>query len=41
MHTSGRGLDIVDSLSRDWGINEEAAGSKAVWASFDTEEPAV
>jgi hypothetical protein len=33
MDTSGRGLDIVDSLSLDWGIND-AAGSKAVWATF-------
>ncbi|HET6561018.1 MAG TPA: ATP-binding protein [Marmoricola sp.] len=30
----GRGLDIVDQVSRDWGVR--AGGrSKAVWARFD------
>ena len=34
MDESGRGLEIVNVVSLDWGINEDAAGSKAVWASF-------
>jgi len=34
MDTAGRGLVIVDTVSLEWGINEDAAGSKAVWASF-------
>ena len=31
---TGRGLEIVDIVSLAWGTNEDAAGSKAVWASF-------
>jgi len=34
MATRGRGLDIVDFVALEWGINDDAAGSKAVWASF-------
>lgn len=34
MATRGRGLDIVDMVALEWGINEDAAGSKAIWASF-------
>jgi anti-sigma regulatory factor (Ser/Thr protein kinase) len=34
MDPSGRGLEIVDIISLDWGIDEDAAGSKGVWASF-------
>ena len=34
MDSSGRGLEIVDIVSSDWGIDTDAAGSKAVWASF-------
>jgi anti-sigma regulatory factor (Ser/Thr protein kinase) len=34
MDTAGRGLEIVDIVSLAWGISEDAAGSKAVWASF-------
>jgi anti-sigma regulatory factor (Ser/Thr protein kinase) len=30
----GRGLAIVDIVSHDWGVDEDGAGSKAVWASF-------
>jgi anti-sigma regulatory factor (Ser/Thr protein kinase) len=30
----GRGLAIVDFVSHDWGISEDGAGAKAVWASF-------
>jgi two-component sensor histidine kinase len=39
MDLSGRGLDIVGIISRDWGIKEEGAGSKAVWASFAIRGP--
>jgi hypothetical protein len=39
MDLSGRGLEIVGIVSLDWGINENAAGSKAVWASFAIREP--
>ena len=35
----GRGLEIVDIVSLDWGINEDGAGSKAVWASFAVRGP--
>jgi hypothetical protein len=34
MDSTGRGLDIVDIISLAWGITEDPAGSKAVWASF-------
>jgi anti-sigma regulatory factor (Ser/Thr protein kinase) len=34
MDPSGRGLEIVDIISLDWGIDEDAAGSKGIWASF-------
>jgi hypothetical protein len=30
----GRGLDIVDQVSRDWGVRAQK-GTKAVWARFD------
>jgi anti-sigma regulatory factor (Ser/Thr protein kinase) len=39
MDSSGRGLEIVDIISLDWGVNEEGDGSKAVWASFAMREP--
>ena len=39
MDPSGRGLEIVDSVSLDWGTNEDGAGSKAVWASFAIRAP--
>jgi hypothetical protein len=32
--SAGRGLEIVDIVSLAWGITEDPAGSKAVWASF-------
>lgn len=38
MATSGRGLEIVDMVSQDWGIDHDAAGSKSVWASFAIRE---
>jgi anti-sigma regulatory factor (Ser/Thr protein kinase) len=37
LQTGGRGLGIVNILSRDWGVIREE-GSKTVWASFDTRE---
>jgi anti-sigma regulatory factor (Ser/Thr protein kinase) len=30
----GRGLDLVDQVSRDWGVRAHH-GTKAVWARFD------
>jgi anti-sigma regulatory factor (Ser/Thr protein kinase) len=32
----GRGLLLVDALSVAWGVSNEAAGGKSVWASFPT-----
>lgn len=34
LDTNGRGISIVQALSRDWGVNEYEGGSKAVWAEF-------
>ena len=34
MHTSGRGLSIVDLVSRDWGVTRRAGETKSVWATF-------
>jgi anti-sigma regulatory factor (Ser/Thr protein kinase) len=31
---NGRGIAIVQALSRDWGVNHYEAGGKAVWAEF-------
>jgi hypothetical protein len=39
MDLSGRGLEIVGILSRDWGTTEDGAGPKAVWASFAIRGP--
>ncbi|HET7196050.1 MAG TPA: ATP-binding protein [Nocardioides sp.] len=39
MDLSGRGLEIVDIVTLDWGTNEDRAGSKAVWASFPVRGP--
>jgi anti-sigma regulatory factor (Ser/Thr protein kinase) len=39
MDTSGRGLEIVDMVSLDWGVHEDGLGSKAVWASFALRGP--
>jgi hypothetical protein len=30
----GRGLELVDVVSTDWGVNTDGTASKAVWASF-------
>lgn len=32
---SGRGIAIVDLVSRDWGVAVDASGGKSVWAAFD------
>lgn len=34
MDAGGRGLEIVDLISLQWGLVKDPAGSKAVWASF-------
>ncbi len=39
LEEAGRGLEIVDIVSLEWGINEDGAGSKAVWASFPIRGP--
>jgi len=36
MDTHGRGLLLVDRISHDWGVVEEADGAASVWASFLT-----
>jgi anti-sigma regulatory factor (Ser/Thr protein kinase) len=33
--TSGRGLAIVEEVSRSWGVATAEDGTKAVWASFE------
>ena len=33
---SGRGIAIVQALSRDWGVPSRASGGKSVWAQFDS-----
>ena len=35
MDLNGRGLMLVELLSREWGVDVEGPGSKSVWASFD------
>ena len=37
MATRGRGLDIVASVSHDWGVSCTVHGTRSVWASFGTE----
>ncbi len=34
MDMSGRGLMIVELLSREWGTSSDGQGFKSVWASF-------
>lgn len=34
MDTHGRGLLLVDMISHNWGVTEEADGAASVWASF-------
>ena len=36
LETRGRGLTLVDALSRDWGVNPGDGSAKSVWASFVT-----
>lgn len=36
MDMGGRGLVLVELLSREWGVTANADGSKSVWASFAT-----
>ena len=31
----GRGLTIVELLSRDWGVDARGDGGKSVWVEFD------
>lgn len=35
LDVGGRGIAIVNSLSRDWGVTTQQSGGKAVWAEFD------
>ena len=35
LDVGGRGVAIVDSLSRDWGVLTHTCGGKSVWAEFD------
>ena len=32
LETSGRGVAIVDALSRSWGVTGRTAGGKSMWA---------
>lgn len=41
LDTSGRGVSIVQMLSRDWGVTDRGAGGKSVWAEFDALETSV
>jgi anti-sigma regulatory factor (Ser/Thr protein kinase) len=34
LDATGRGLEIVEMVSQEWGISQEEAGSKVVWATF-------
>ena len=36
----GRGVSIVDAVSREWGVTPRGTAGKSVWAEFDTEAPA-
>jgi anti-sigma regulatory factor (Ser/Thr protein kinase) len=35
LDTYGRGVMIVQALSRDWGVLTRTSGGKTVWADFD------
>ena len=35
--TAGRGVAIVELLSRDWGVTGYPGRGKSVWAQFDTQ----
>jgi hypothetical protein len=34
LDTAGRGVSIVDLVSRDWGVTDGPGEGKSVWASF-------
>ena len=34
LDTGGRGVAIVNALSRDWGVIANTSGGKSVWAEF-------
>lgn len=36
MDVCGRGLQVVEMLSQDWGADADGSGAKRVWASFST-----
>ena len=36
LDVGGRGIRIVEALSRSWGVSVDAGGGKSVWAVFDT-----
>jgi anti-sigma regulatory factor (Ser/Thr protein kinase) len=38
MAGGGRGLGIVDVLSRDWGVTSRVGASESVWAAFAVAE---
>jgi anti-sigma regulatory factor (Ser/Thr protein kinase) len=40
MAAGGRGLGIVDVLSRDWGVTSPLGEPKSVWAAFAVEDDA-
>jgi len=31
---NGRGMFLVDALSKEWGVRPEAEGGKTVWAKL-------
>ena len=35
LDTYGRGVTIVQAMSRDWGFLSRTSGGKSVWAEFD------
>ena len=35
LDTYGRGVTIVQTMSRDWGFLSRTSGGKSVWAEFD------
>jgi anti-sigma regulatory factor (Ser/Thr protein kinase) len=39
MADSGRGLQIVERLTRVWGVSEHAGGLRSVWAAMSLVEP--
>jgi anti-sigma regulatory factor (Ser/Thr protein kinase) len=41
LEASGRGIAIVQALSRDWGVSELSSGGKSVWAVFDIDSALV